>query len=351
MRFAAVLAALAMSACADGGVEPGDPVGGSPPVATGLAAYRFRSTLVVGSEPELAVPLSFDHASLVAGGKALADGGDVRVAVEVAGALSEIDRVLDPVSSWDAADTRIWFRARADADAYHLYYGNEMPDAPLADGRGVYLWWDDFDGELDASWELITVGGASGSATPMDGALRLSGVSGAIGSTSDDFVFAARQLSGDFIADVAVVGAGGSLGAFAKLGGVMVRQSPLSDARHCTMSIQQSPRAYVAAVRPVDGMNSIADAQVPIDDSFPRYLAAYRYGSDVAPQFADDGVTLVTLGAVAPLGLTDPAFVGIPFANLSAGEGWVDVDWFRVRRLPAGTISPNAALGAEQTLF
>jgi hypothetical protein len=63
----------------------------------------------------------------------------------------ELDRVLEPGSSWDSSSTKIWFKLQARIDAsssdgdYYLYYGNPTASDPPADERGVFPFADFFD--------------------------------------------------------------------------------------------------------------------------------------------------------------------------------------------------------------
>jgi hypothetical protein len=345
MRLLTFLALAGALGCADGGSTSG--AGGSRPVLTGLDAYVYRAPVAVDADLDAAVALTFDHAALVGAEKARADGTDLRLVTVTGGAPTEIDRILEPTSSWDDASTTIWFKTRAGA-SYYLYYGSAMPDPALDNGANVYMVWDDFEAaELDEAWEVGFAGTASGAAVPTDGALRVQGVSGDIASMSDDFVFVSREISGDFIADVGVRGVGGSLGALAKMGGLMIRQSSLPDSRFCMMSLYQSPRAYIAATRLVES-DDVSDAQLEIENTFPRFLALVRDGGGVTPQYSEGGSDYVSLGTQAMLGLADPAFLGIPFANISGEFGHVDIDWVRVRKVPS--TAPNVTVGAEEKL-
>src|SRR5262249_53702941 len=93
--------------------------------------------------------LTFNHASLVGAGKSLAGGDDVRVRYWSGSAMVELDRVLDPASSWNAAATTIWFRLQAGGGAgatgtnYYLFYGNLADANPPAYGPNVFLDYQD----------------------------------------------------------------------------------------------------------------------------------------------------------------------------------------------------------------
>lgn len=121
--------------------------------------YRERlevSTTTTASPDGYTVPLTFDHAAMVAAGRALASGDDVRVLRHDGSGWTELDRVLDDTSSWGAADTRIWFRTAAPiatdtTDAsYWLHHGNAAAGAPPADPAQVFLATEDFESGLGA---------------------------------------------------------------------------------------------------------------------------------------------------------------------------------------------------------
>ena len=130
-------------------------------------AYGQRERIEVATTTEAApdgytLPLSFDHAAMVAAGGALASGDDVRVLRWDGASWTELDRVLDDVSSWDAADTTIWFRTATPIAAdttdvsYWLYRGNAAAGAPPADPDQVFLASEDFESGLGAFSERTT---------------------------------------------------------------------------------------------------------------------------------------------------------------------------------------------------
>lgn len=105
------------------------------------------------------VMVQLDHAALVAAGKSLASGNDLRVALWTGTQWVEQDRVLDAGSSWNSAITRIWFRVQAPIAAnatdagYYLHYGNPAAaaDAP-ANPDQVFLFHDDFESGTLSRW-------------------------------------------------------------------------------------------------------------------------------------------------------------------------------------------------------
>ena len=280
--------------------------------------------------------------------KSLETGADVRVGQEGDCERLEVDRFLEPTSAWNTPQTSIWFRAGAGC-TYFLYYDNSRAGDPPEDPANVFMLWDGFDGEaLDTTWHLDAIGGATmESAVPMAGKLRLSGTTGDIGSTTDSMVLVSRSVTGDFVFDVYVTGSGGSIGGAAKMGGAMVRQSTLPEARHATISLVNTPRARAHVQRVVDGGDSEV-TDIMSMEQFPELFSAQRVGGEVATLYSDDGHTFVALGVPASLGIQDPVLAGVPFANISGGAGWIEVDWVRMRAVQVPPV--NASLGDEQSL-
>jgi|GEM_PF-1523589 len=125
----------------------------------GELAYRWSAdwdyrrqitvTAVQTTPAGYAIPLVFDHAALVAAGKSLPGGEDVRIKYWSGTAMVELDRVLDPLSAWNTSAVKLWFRLQApvaarEADAsYYLYYGNPAAPPPPARGDNVFLDYED----------------------------------------------------------------------------------------------------------------------------------------------------------------------------------------------------------------
>lgn len=143
----------------------GDGTGAAPTVQYSLNAvthnleYRwsanwdYRAQVTVQAQDAVAsgyaVSFAFNHASLVAAGKSLASGDDVRVRYWNGSSMVELDRILDPASSWNTATTTVWFRLQAPVGAgtsdrnYYLYYGNLADANPPAYGPNVFLDYQD----------------------------------------------------------------------------------------------------------------------------------------------------------------------------------------------------------------
>jgi hypothetical protein len=112
------------------------------------------------------VSVTFDHSALVAAGKSLPGGEDLRLVYRNGGYWREIDRALDPDSAWDSTTTTLWFKLQApmgpfESDTeYYLYYGNSGAGAPPDDPLSVFLFYDDFSGSsVDLSLWSVGVGG------------------------------------------------------------------------------------------------------------------------------------------------------------------------------------------------
>ena len=120
--------------------------------------FAFRREITIHADTAVpsgySLAVDLDHAALVAAGKSLADGSDVRVYAVVDDCPAvQLDRVADPRVGWNASDTRIWFAAPASLDAgetqggLFLYYGDPDPSPPASDWNDVFEVGSDFDGD------------------------------------------------------------------------------------------------------------------------------------------------------------------------------------------------------------
>ena len=77
----------------------------------------------------------------------------------------ELDRMLDPGSSWNSASTRLWFQTQAPIGAsssdsdYYIYYGNAAAGAPPANPASIFFFYDGYESGDFTGW-----GGVSGGA-------------------------------------------------------------------------------------------------------------------------------------------------------------------------------------------
>jgi hypothetical protein len=342
-----------------------DGVGGTsvvePPGDGGRRGHRRR--IVVAAQgaavpQDASVSVTFDHAALVAEGRSLPSGEDVRVVRAVGDRLEELDRALDPGSSWGHPATVVWFRVQAalgeeESDSgYFLYHGDPGPGPARADPKQVYLFWDDFDAPmLGAAWKYSDIGRSRGWARPADGVLRLASRGGDIGGTEDSLSFLSVGISGDFSAEAKGVGTGGLLDSSAKLGGVMVRRSATGGSAH-RMICRLKQDARFSSWRATDG-GETSETEIPISDGASAGVASeqsrleWRAGRTRVYGTAD-GERWDEPGAEVEIGDGEraPVRVGIPLATMQIeSEGWVDVDWFRLRRLvtpePTVTLEPE----------
>ena len=123
--------------------------------------HRQQVTVSAGS---VAVPadytqsLTFDHAALVSAGKSLANGDDLRVVYWNGATWEELNRILDPASSWNSATTTILFKLPAGIAAsssdtnYYLHYGNPAATNPPADPAYVYVHYDGYESGDYGGW-------------------------------------------------------------------------------------------------------------------------------------------------------------------------------------------------------
>ncbi|MCP4544579.1 MAG: DUF11 domain-containing protein [Chloroflexi bacterium] len=133
--------------------------------------YRQQITVTAGSTEvpnKYTASTIFDHAALVAAGKSLTDGNDVRIVHWNGDNWIELDRVLDPVSDWNAATTQIWFplvttiTVSSSDNGYYLFYGNNLATSPPDNWQAVFMVGDNFDdGLLTSDFVTSTTGTAS----------------------------------------------------------------------------------------------------------------------------------------------------------------------------------------------
>jgi hypothetical protein len=127
--------------------------------ATDGAGCVERRIVLVGAGDE-DVPLghpvafTFDHAFLVAAGRSVASGDDVRVFFidPDTDEWIELDRIIDPLYTWNTNYTTVWFAAQRDVPAdladtnYRIVTSGTVPDGlmPMADVSTIYEVRDDF---------------------------------------------------------------------------------------------------------------------------------------------------------------------------------------------------------------
>ncbi len=112
------------------------------------------------------VSFAFDHAALVTASDSLASGNDVRVVRYDGATWTELDRYLDPSSSWNSATTRLWVRlpvtmtTNSTYSRLFVYATNPAAGSPPANASNVFQFYEGFEGGTLANW-TATDGGSS----------------------------------------------------------------------------------------------------------------------------------------------------------------------------------------------
>jgi hypothetical protein len=134
--------------------------------------YRKKITITSGS---IAIPtgysvnVTFNHSNLVTNGKSKVNGEDVRILYWNGATWDELDRMLDPSSSWNGASTKIWFKTQevisssASNDDYYLYYGNALATSPSTNSSNVFFFYDGFESGNLSAWSGFGEGSAGDS--------------------------------------------------------------------------------------------------------------------------------------------------------------------------------------------
>ncbi len=349
--LSAALCAWVTGACATGaeGDDDDDGTGGGSSVPK---SFLFRRAITIGeTAPEgYSLSITIDHAQLVTDEKSAEDGADLRFFFGAGTEETEIDRVLDPASSWNSATTTVWFRTQVGVGPYYVYYGDSEAVGPPENGSLVFDFFDDFEDDIvDATWMVSEIGGAtSGSVQEANGAIRLTGAAQDIGGTADNCVFLRRTMIGDFAVEAEIKDSGGSIGGPSKIGGLMVRETETAGSKNAMISIRNNPRARFTSWRTTDNGDTL-DNEMPGAETFPQYVGMQRFGAIVSTLYSLDGAIWIQLGDQITLGtLAEAVQLGIPLANSSDGTGWVDTEWFRVRKLALP--APTVALGDEEEI-
>lgn len=118
-------------------------------------SYTFRqridATTTTAAAPDAyTLPVTIDHAALVTSGLSINDGSDVRIVRWDGTSWTELDRVVDPDTTWDSTTTTLWFRSQdpigvASTISYWLYFGNGSPGPAADDPENVFLLTEDFE--------------------------------------------------------------------------------------------------------------------------------------------------------------------------------------------------------------
>ena len=180
--------------------------------------YDFRQRIDVDTGAAAApdaytVPLTIDHAALVASGLSRSDGDDVRILRwDGTSAWTELDRVLDDGAAWNRPDTTLWFRTTAaiaadSNDTYWLYLGNGAPGPPPADPEAVFLLTEDFETGTLGDFEDRTGGTGWYQALPWTRRIPLTVAAGTVTADLTDYPLLVALTSADLAANAQADGA------------------------------------------------------------------------------------------------------------------------------------------------
>ncbi|MHA2398491.1 MAG: DUF2341 domain-containing protein [Promethearchaeota archaeon] len=134
--------------------------------------YHKKITITTSSAnipADYTVSLTFNHESLVNGGRSRVDGDDIRVIYWNGSDWRELDRMLDSDSSWNSSSTKIWFRTQAAIAAssfdnnYYLYYGNTLAGSPPTNSDNIFFFYDGFESGDFEAWDANSTGSAGDS--------------------------------------------------------------------------------------------------------------------------------------------------------------------------------------------
>ena len=134
--------------------------------------------------------VDLDHQALVDSGLSLASGDDLRLWRFDGAVWTELDRVLDEESSWNAPLSQFWFRTQEPVSAgstisYWLYFGDPTPAPALEDPANVWLIDEGFESGLGL-FEDRTEGTAWYRADPWTRRIELTVDATAVGTTLTD---------------------------------------------------------------------------------------------------------------------------------------------------------------------
>ena len=121
-------------------------------------SFGLRSNLKVSApaagmiNEQYSVKLTVDHAALVAENKSLPEGQDFRlVYYDSECQWVEIDRIVDPQSSFNSNNTELWFatynaiEASSVDENYFIYYDHNLAANPLENAQNVFIDFENFD--------------------------------------------------------------------------------------------------------------------------------------------------------------------------------------------------------------
>lgn len=146
-----------------------------------LALAIDTSQLPVALASGYALSATFDHQSMIQAG-ALSNGDDLAVVYKNGNTLTQLDRVIDPLSRWGMRNSKIWFASQSTLTAsaapqgeYFIVQGSgAFP--PKDDPQAIFSLFDDFDEEnsLDSKlWESEQSSQGSPTLSISNGSMRL----------------------------------------------------------------------------------------------------------------------------------------------------------------------------------
>jgi len=145
--------------------------------AAGSTVWQFRKPITVtngGSAlSNYQLLITFDHASLVSGGKSNADGSDLRFADQTG--LTFISHWIE--SGLNTASCKAWVKIPSispGSQVIYLYY-EPSPKPDVSDGPNTFLFFDDFNDVSNGSRPAHPGWPSGGPSTVQDGKLRIQG--------------------------------------------------------------------------------------------------------------------------------------------------------------------------------
>jgi hypothetical protein len=292
--------------------------------------------------------VTFNHAALVAAGKSLASGDDVRVVRWNNGACNwtELDRVLgDTAGAWNQAATSLWFRlssaiaANRSDGSYFLYYGNPAAAAPPANPRNVFFFWEDFSGAgLGASWAVLRPPAAGWSVAGGRLNINMDPNKDFWANTNTAPLFSVAAPAAGFEAQVQQIGKPTLVG---ERGGILDYQNDDNYAAdyHANLAGAES----IERVREAAGAPARVTVGVASD---PTYLRTRKLGNAYTVWYSTNGgANFIQVGAAFNINLA-PIRVGVSAFSNTANVMSMSFDNVRIRNLV--NPEPTTAVGAEQ---
>ena len=292
--------------------------------------YRMMVTIPAGTTAlptDYAVSVVFNHSAQVTAGRSLASGNDVRVVRWTGSGWVELDRVLDPDTTWNTTTSRIWFdtaqsiAANASNTDYYIYYNNPAAGTPPQTGENVFLLYDDFSGSnLNTSrWTRTGSAGVSGGIVELNPNDALQATSSY--SFGVDTIWETRARMTSTYGDFQYWGGTATIIFF-----------------EVYLRFQSTDTAHQALANDLDFVNPSIKGFAPVTPTSFQLYAFTREGSSLA-RYLINGTQVASNNT------------GVPTSNLRArmennqGGQRLQYDWARIRpyRNPDPTLSLAAA--------